>query len=337
MAAFAPPASYRALRVSLEGGAARRRLLDVPWSTLPDHDVTVRVSHSSLNYKDALSADGNRGVTRDYPHTPGIDAAGTVVASRDPRFAEGDPVLCTGFDLGMNTAGGLAEYVRVPGDWLVRRPAGLSARDAMAFGTAGLTAALAVARLAAAGATPALGPAVVTGASGGVGSLAVALLAAEGYEVVASTGKPAAAALLGRLGAARTVPRSELAAESSRPLLSASYAGGVDTVGGVTLANLLKSTAIGGAVAACGLVGGSDVPLTVFPFILRGVALLGVDSQHAGMAARHAVWERVATDRRLQEVVQDQELVREAGLDELEEAFAALLAGGVTGRIVVRL
>ena len=131
MAAFAPPASYRALRVSLEGGAARRRLLDVPWSTLPDHDVTVRVSHSSLNYKDALSADGNRGVTRDYPHTPGIDAAGTVVASRDPRFAEGDPVLCTGFDLGMNTAGGLAEYVRVPGDWLVRRPAGLSARDAI--------------------------------------------------------------------------------------------------------------------------------------------------------------------------------------------------------------
>jgi alcohol dehydrogenase len=337
MAAFVPPATYRALRVSLEDGAARRAVLDVPWSVLPDHDVTVRVSHSSLNYKDALSASGNRGVTRDYPHTPGIDAAGTVVASRDPRFAEGDAVVCTGFDHGMGTAGGLAEYVRVPGDWLVHRPAALSARDAMAFGTAGLTAALAVDRMAAAGATAALGPAVVTGASGGVGSLAVALLAGAGYEVVASTGKTAAAELLGRLGAARTLPRAELATESPRPLLSAQYAGGVDTVGGATLANLLKSTAIGGAVAACGLVGGSDVPLTVFPFILRGVALLGVDSQHAPMAAREAVWERLATDARLLGLVQDAELVRETRLAALEEPFAALLAGGVTGRIVVRL
>ncbi len=337
MATFVPPDTYRSLRVTLEDGAARREVVDAPWSTLPDHDVTVRVSHSSLNYKDALSASGNRGVTRDYPHTPGIDAAGTVAASRDPRFAEGDPVLCTGFDLGMNTAGGLAEYVRVPGDWLVRRPTGLGAHDAMAFGTAGLTAALAVARLAAVGVTTALGPAVVTGASGGVGTLAVALLAAEGYEVVASTGKEAAAGLLRRLGAARTIPRVELASESSRPLLPIRYAGGVDTVGGITLANLIKSTTIGGAVAACGLVGGSDVPLTVFPFILRGVALLGVDSQHAGMAARQAVWERLATDLRLLGIVQDPELVREMGLDELEEAFAALLAGGVTGRIVVRL
>lgn len=337
MDAFVPPPTFRALRVSIEDGAARRQTLDVPWETLPDHDVTVRVSHSSLNYKDALSASGNRGVTRDYPHTPGIDAAGEVVASRDRRFAAGDAVLCTGFDLGMGTHGGLGEYVRVPGDWLLPIPAGLSARDAMALGTAGLTAALAVARIGAAGAAPSLGPAVVTGASGGVGSLAVALLADAGYEVVASTGKPKAADLLERLGAARAVPRAELTADGGRPMLPATYAGGIDTVGGATLAGLVKRTAIGGAVAACGLVGGADVPLTVFPFILRGVALLGVDSQHAPMAVRATAWARLAADSRLRSHLQDGELVREVDLDELEEHIVAILQGRVVGRLVVRL
>lgn len=337
MEPFVPPASYRALRVSLDGGAAHREVTRVPWSTLPDHDVTVRVSHSSLNYKDALSAGGNRGVSRNYPHTPGIDAAGEVVASRDPRFAPGDDVLITGYDLGMDTPGGFAEYVRAPGDWLVRRPATLSARDAMALGTAGFTAALAVDRMLQAGVTPELGPAVVTGASGGVGSLAVALLRDAGFEVVASTGKASAEALLLRLGAARTQPRDELAAPDERPMWKGRYAGGVDTVGGTTLVGLLKSTAVGGAVAACGLVGGPELPLTVFPFILRGVALLGVDSQHATVSTREALWARLAGNERLLGLLQEAELVKVVALEALEPHIAAILEGRVTGRVVVEL
>lgn len=337
MSEFVPPATYRALRVFAEGDSVRREVVDVPWDSLPDHDVTVRVSHSSLNYKDALSATGNRGVSRNYPHTPGIDAAGTVVASRDPLFAPGDEVLCTGYDLGMDTPGGLAEYVRTPGDWLVERPAGLAARDAMALGTAGFTAALAVDRMKQAGATPELGPAVVTGASGGVGTMAVALLADAGYEVVASTGKPGAAGLLELLGAASIAAREELSARSERPLLKARYAGGIDTVGGDTLAGLIKSTAIGGAVAACGLVGGAELSLTVLPFILRGVALMGVDSQHAPAAVRTAIWDRLAGDARLRSLLAHGELVRVVGLEELEPRILDTLAGLAVGRVVVKL
>ncbi len=337
MDGFVAPTSYRALRVDVQDGVAHREVAAVPWETLPDLDVTVRVSHSSLNYKDALSATGNRGVTRRFPHTPGIDAAGTVVASRDPRFAPGDAVLCTGYDLGMDTPGGMAEYVRVPADWLVRRPPGLDAFTAMALGTAGFTAALALDRLRAAGVEPSLGPLVVTGASGGVGSLAVALLARAGFEVVASTGKPGAAALLSRLGAARLIPREELGAVGDRPLAPAAYAGGVDTVGGATLAGLLKSTVVGGAVAACGLVGGAELPLTVFPFILRGVALMGVTSQHANAAVRDQVWGRLAADAGLLSLLADGDLVRHVPLEGLEAEIGAILAGRVTGRVVVTI
>lgn len=337
MEQFAPPAEYRAFRVHLEDGKVRRGVEMVPWETLPDHAVTVRVSHSSLNYKDALSASGNRGVSRRFPHTPGIDAAGTVVSSQDARFQAGDEVLCTGYDLGMDTPGGMAEYVRVPGDWLVRRPAGLSARDSMALGTAGFTAALSLERLEAAGVEPALGPLVVTGASGGVGSLAVALLSGAGFEVVASTGKPSAEGLLERLGAGRVTGREEFDSPDGRPLLSAEFAGGVDTVGGATLADLIKRTHVGGAVAACGLVGGADLPLTVFPFILRGVALMGVSSQHAAMPVREAAWRRLAGDERLRSFLADGELVRSVGLDDLEGQIEAILAGRILGRVVVEL
>src|SRR5690606_10769218 len=288
------PGRFRAFRVHVEDGGVRRGVELVEPDVLPDHDVVVRAWASSVNYKAALSASGNRGVTRSYPHTPGIDAAGEVTASRDARFAPGDLVLCTGYDLGMDTPGGFGEYVSVPGDWLVRLPEGLSPEDAMVLGTAGLTAALALRRLASVGAGPGLGPLVVTGASGGVGSLAVWLAARAGYEVVASTGTPAAEGLLARLGAARVAPRSELAERTDRPLLKGELAGAIDTVGGVTLANLLKRTAIGGAVAACGLVGGAELETTVYPFILRGVALLGVDSQHASAAERAAAWEELA-------------------------------------------
>ncbi len=337
MRQFVPPTTYRALRVLAQDGSVRREVTEVAWETLPDHDVTVRVSHSSLNYKDALSATGNRGVTRNYPHTPGIDAAGTVVASRDPRFAPGDEVLCTGYDLGMNTPGGLAEYVRTPGDWLVKRPAGLDAEGAMALGTAAFTAALAVDRIQAAGAGPDLGPAVVTGASGGVGTMAVALLAGTGFEVVASTGKPAAADLLERLGAASTAPREELATVSERPLLTARFAGGIDTVGGSTLVGLIKSTSVGGAVAACGLVGGAELSLTVLPFILRGVALMGVDSQHASAEVRVTIWERLSADARLRALLATDELVTVIRLEQIESRILDTLAGRAIGRVVVEL
>ncbi len=334
---FQTPASYRALDVNATDGNATRQVVDLPWETLPDNDVTVRVHYSSLNYKDALSAHGRPGVTRDYPHTPGIDAAGTVVASSDARFSPGDEVLCTGYDLGVSTRGGLAEFVRVPGEWLVPLPAGLSSRDAMALGTAGFTAALALDRLAFAGVTTSLGPLVVTGASGGVGSLGVALAALAGYEVVASSGKAGAEPLLLRLGAARRMGREELGEASSRPLLRGVYGGGIDTVGGTTLENLVKSTAIGGAVAACGLVGGSDLNLTVFPFILRGVALLGVDSEHADQDTRLELWAALAGNQRLLGLLRDPELVSEVGMAELEAPLAALLAGEVVGRVVVRI
>lgn len=329
------PESFRAFRVHVEDGSVRRGVEAVGPDVLPDHDVVVRVRCSSLNYKDALSASGNRGVTKEYQHTPGIDVAGIVVSSRDERFAPGDCVICTGYDLGMDTPGGFAEYVSVPGDWLVRPPPGLPPEGAMALGTAGLTAALALRRLAAAGAGPRLGPLVVTGASGGVGSLAVWLAARAGYEVIASTGTPEAEGLLRRLGAARVAPRQELAERTERPLLRGELAGAVDTVGGVTLANLLKRTAIGGAVAACGLVGGAELETTVFPFILRGVALVGVDSQHAPGEERVAAWEDLGRAWS-EDGEKVRELVTVVGLEELEEQVERILAGRTVGRVVVR-
>jgi len=336
MATPVVPSSFRAFRVHVDGEEVRRTVEELPFESLPDHDVTVRVAYSSLNYKDALSASGNRGVTRHYPHTPGIDAAGEVVASRDARFAPGDRVLVTGFDLGMDTPGGFAEYVRVPGDWLVPLPEGLSARDAMALGTAGFTAALALERLAFAGVTTDLGPLVVTGASGGVGSLAVALAADAGYEVIASSGKGSPAGLLERLGASERVGRAALSDPSERPLLKGLYAGGIDTVGGVALENLVKSTRVGGGVAACGNAGGAELSLTVYPFILRGVALLGVDSQHADPETRREVWRSLAGNAALRRALADPELVQETTLEGLEEQVERILAGGVTGRVVVR-
>lgn len=331
------PTSYRALRVHVEEDGVRRAVEQVPWSTLPAGDVTVQVAYSSLNYKDALSASGNRGVSRNYPHTPGIDAAGHVTDSTDPRFQPGDAVLVTGFDLGMNTPGGFAEYVRVPAEWLVPLPPGLTARDAMVLGTAGLTAAIALERLAFAGATSELGPLVVTGASGGVGSLAVALAAAAGYEVIASSGKEEAAELLTSLGAKSVLGRAPLNEPTDRPLLKSAHGSAIDTVGGTTLENLLKGTAIGGAVAACGLVGGADLNLTVHPFILRGVALLGVDSQHLPMAAREDLWSSLAGSDAVRRAVALPGLVTEVGLDELEQQIQLILAGGVMGRVVVKL
>lgn len=330
------PDVFRAFRVHVAGDKVTRGVERVGRDVLPPGDVNVAVAYSSLNYKDALSASGNRGVTKQYPHTPGIDMAGTVTASRDPRFSPGDWVLCTGFDLGMNTPGGFAERASVPGDWLVKLPSGLGAREAMSFGTAGLTAALALYRLQAAGATPDLGPLVVTGASGGVGSLAVWLASRTGFEVIASTGTAEAAEMLKGLGASRTLARDELAEPNPRPLLSAELAGAVDTVGGHTLANLLKRTAVGGAVAACGLVGGAELNTTVFPFILRGVALMGVDSQHASHAVRERAWSDLSAAAAAEPEKLDT-LTTEVALEELDQRIGDLLAGRTLGRVVVRV
>lgn len=322
---------FRAFRVDRAEDAVESGVRQVTPDTLPDHGVTVRVEFSSLNYKDALSARGHPGVTKAYPHTPGIDAAGVVVDSRDPRFEPGDRVIVTSYDLGVNTAGGFAERIRVPPEWIVPLPAGLTTRDAMALGTAGLTAGLSVRALDAWGVRPGDAPFVVTGASGGVGSVAVALLARIGAEVVAATGTERAHDMLLRLGASRIVDRSELSEPVGRPMGAGTWAGAVDVAGGATLANLVKQTRAGGAVASCGMVQSADVALSVFPFILRGVGLLGIDSANAPLDVRTEVWERFAGAWRL-----DLEpVVTDVALEDLDPWVDAILAGETVGRIRV--
>ena len=323
---------FRAYRVYEEGKTTTRKLEKVGMDALPEHGVTVAVAYSSLNYKDALSATGNRGVTKRYPHTPGIDAAGRVVASDDARFKEGDEVIVTSYDLGMNTPGGFGEFVRVSADWVVRLPEGLSLREAMVLGTAGLTAAMCVDALLNQGFAE--GPVIVTGASGGVGSLAVALLAKLGHHVVASTGSEGAHAMLKDLGAAQIIDRHELSEANERPLLKSVYGGAVDTVGGRTLENLVKSLESGASVAACGLVGGPDLNLTVYPFILRGVNLLGIDSQNLESSKRQRLWERLAGEWKLDNL---ETITTEIGLEGLDAAVDAILKGETRGRTLVRV
>ncbi|KRP35962.1 MAG: quinone oxidoreductase, partial [OM182 bacterium BACL3 MAG-120531-bin86] len=245
---------------------------------LAEGSVSIEVCYSSVNYKDALSASGSKAVTREYPHVPGIDAAGTVLASTDSNFAVGDEVVVTGYDLGMNTAGGFGQQVTVPGGWVTKLPVGLSLRDSMVLGTAGLTAGLCVNKLLLNGITPEAGKVLVTGATGGVGIIACALLVKLGFEVVASTGKLAETAKLTALGVSEVISREAFSEENPRPMLKESYAAAVDVAGGTTLVNVIKSLSYGGSVAACGLVDSPALSATVLPFILRGVNLLGVDS-----------------------------------------------------------
>lgn len=322
---------YRAYRVEVHGGRALTAVELLDHDTLPDHDVTVRVQYSSLNYKDALSARGRPGVTQAYPHTPGIDSAGVVIASRDDRFAPGDDVIVTSWDLGVNTAGGFAERIRVPGDWIVSMPQGLNAREAMALGTAGLTAGMSVRALAKWGVGPGAGPLVVTGASGGVGSIGVGLLAKLGAEVVAVTGTPEAHEMLTGLGASSIEDRASFAAPIDRPMARGEFAGGIDVAGGDTLANLVKRLAVGGAVASCGMVQSADVALSVFPFILRGVALLGIDSEKAPVDVRTDVWTRFSGPWRLDL----ENIVTDVTLEELDPFVDAILAGETVGRVRV--
>lgn len=301
---------------------------------LPAGDVLIRVSYSSLNYKDALSASGNRGVTRNFPHTPGIDAAGTVAESSVSEFAEGDEVIVTGYDLGMNIAGGFGQYIRVPASWVIKRPAGLSLREAMILGTAGLTAALCVDKLEQAGLEPGGGPVLVTGATGGVGSIAVALLARLGYTVAAVTGKADQADFLRKLGAGQILERSVVQTGAEKPLLKEQWGGAVDTVGGDILFNVVKSLQRGASVACCGLTAGTGFQASVLPFILRGVNLLGVDSVEIPLVVKASMWDRLSVQWKLPNL---DELVREISLQDLPTEIERILAGQQVGRMLVRL
>ncbi|MHB1399996.1 MAG: YhdH/YhfP family quinone oxidoreductase [Trichloromonadaceae bacterium] len=311
-----------------------RRIGSRNLSDLPAGDLLVRVHYSSLNYKDALSATGNPGVSRKFPHTPGIDAAGEVVECANGAFTPGQKVIVTSYDLGMNTPGGLGEYIRVPSTWAVPLPAGLSLRESMILGTAGFTAALSVLKLVQAGVQPGDGEILVTGATGGVGSLAVAILAQAGYQVTAATGKASEAEFLRRLGASTVISRDEVVAGAERPLMKERWAGAVDVVGGPMLAAALKSTKARGAVTCCGLVGSPELPVNVFPFILRGVSLIGIDSAECPMEHRRQTWEKLAGPWKLQNL---ESTVTEIGLDGLEDQIGAMLKGQTRGRILVKV
>lgn len=300
---------------------------------LPEGDVLVRVQYSSLNYKDALSATGNRGVTRKYPHTPGIDASGVVKESANGRFSEGDKVLITGYDLGMNTCGGFEQYIRIPAEWVVPLPDNLSLGEAMIFGTAGFTAGMSV-HAVIQEVKPEDGEILVTGASGGVGCLAVSILAHLGYKVVAVTGKPEGKRFLKKLGAAKIVSRHDVIDGSGKPLLKSAWAGVIDTVGGDTLATAIKSTNPHGIVTCCGNVASPDLSLTVFPFILRGVKLVGIDSQNCPMDHRREIWRLLASDWKVKTLF---DLCEEIGLEGLDRHVGLILAGKQKGRVVVNL
>jgi len=309
-------------------------IVDRDIEELPDGDVLIKVHYSSVNYKDALSASGNRAVTRQYPHTPGVDAAGTVANSDVGEFTEGDEVIVTGYDLGMNTAGGFGQYIRVPSAWIVKAPSGLGLRESMMLGTAGFTAALCVEKLITNGVNPESGEVLVTGASGGVGIVAVALLSKLGYKVVASTGKSSAHELLTKLGAQQIIDRSSLSESNPRPLLKEQWAGAVDVVGGDTLFNVVKSLKYGGSVACCGLVQSPVFEASVLPFILRGVNLLGVDSVDLPLQTKASLWNKLADAWKLEDL---DSLCREIGLDDLEASLGNSLKGEATGRYLLNL
>ncbi len=324
---------YKALLISEHDGAFTTALTRRQLDELPQGEVLIRVRYSSINYKDALSSIGNKGVTRSFPHTPGIDAAGEVADSSVTQFSKGDPVVVFGYDLGMNTAGGLAEYIRVPANWVLPLPKGLDARTAMSYGTAGITAALSVMKLEKLGLNP---PAevLVTGATGGVGTMSVMLLDARGYSVSAVSGNKQAAALLESLGVTAILPRETFSEPEKKPLLKPQFDAAIDCVGGITLANVLKVIRHSGAVACSGLVQSTDLPTSVFPFILRGVSLLGIDSVEVALEQKRAAWAWIAEHHRADKLAS---LVQEISLEQAPQALKDLLAGKIQGRCLVKI
>lgn len=301
---------------------------------LPDGEAVIRVAYSSLNYKDALGATGHPGVNKVFPYVPGVDAAGVVAQSGVYELVEGDPVVINGFDMGMNRWGGLAEYVCVPLDWVVPLPEGLTLRESMVFGSAGFTAGLCVDALRQHGVGPDSGEVVVTGATGGVGSVAVAVLAKLGYHVVAVTGKPDAHEYLKRLGAETILAREDVDDRGGKPMLRGRWAGAVDAVGGNILTTILRATRHGGCVTACGLTAGAELAMTVYPFILRAVSLVGIDGAWPPLPLRHQIWQLLAGDWKPHDL---QAMATQIRLPELPEKIQHILAGRITGRVVVEI
>jgi len=325
--------TFKALRISEdESGNFPRKIVLRNIEDLPAGEVLIQVHFAALNYKDALSSIGNRGVTRNYPHTPGIDGSGVVMSSQSNQFREGDQVIVTSYDLGMNTDGAFAEYIRVPAAWVVRLPAGLDLKEAMIVGTAGLTAGLGLHKLELMGQTPGQGPILVTGATGGVGSMAVGILAKAGYQVIASTGKEDINGFLQSLGASEVVDREYVNDDSSRPLIKPKWSGAIDTVGGNTLATLLKGCQPGGSVATCGLVGSPVFSTTVFPFIINGINLLGLDSANCPMKQRQKVWDNLASIWKLADL---EKIATFCQLEGLDPYIDKMLKGLIKGRVVV--
>ena len=326
-------ATFKAIRIDKADKGTTAALTQFDEADLMEGDVTVRVEWSTVNYKDGLAVTGKAPVVRRFPMIAGIDFAGTVEQSTHPQWKAGDKVICNGWGQGETHLGAYAEKARVKGDWLVRLPAGMSARDAMAIGTAGYTAMLAVLALERHGLTPASSAVVVTGAAGGVGSVAIAVLSKLGYRVIASTGRMSEAEYLKNLGATEVIDRNELTVPA-KPLARERWAGGVDSVGTTTLANLLSMTTYGGAIAACGLAGGMDLPTSVAPFILRGVCLLGIESVMCPIELRKTAWNRLVSDLDPGKLA---EITHEIGLDQVIDTGAKILAGQVRGRIVVKI
>jgi acrylyl-CoA reductase (NADPH) len=326
-------ATFKAIRIDKADKGTTAALTQFDEAELMEGDVTVRVEWSTLNYKDGLAVTGKAPVVRRFPMIAGIDFAGTVEQSSHPQWKAGDKVICDGWGMGETHLGAYAEKARVRGEWLVRLPEGMSTREAMAIGTAGYTAMLSVLALEKQGLTPSHGPMVVTGAAGGVGSVAIAVLSKLGYHVIASTGRATEAGYLMSLGAAEVIDRNELSGPA-KPLAKERWAGGIDSVGSTTLANLLSMTKYGGAIAACGLAAGMDLPSSVAPFILRGVCLLGIDSVMCPIEQRKVAWSRLAGDLDRAKLT---EITHEIGLSDVIEAGARILAGQVRGRIVVKI
>lgn len=301
---------------------------------LPKNDLLIEVHYSSLNYKDAMSASGNKMITKNYPHTPGIDAAGIVVSDQSGTFEKGQQVLVFGYDLGMDTAGGLGQMIAIPADWAIQCPESLTLKEAMTYGTGGLTAALCIQKLEKMGATPADGPVAVTGATGGVGSISIAILKHLGYDVIAFSGKTEEADHLKNLGASEVRHRDSINEVGSRPIGRELWANAIDTLGGDYLANILKQTKAGGAVSACGLASSPEFAMTVLPFITRGISLLGIDSVFIPLADKEAIWQRVATDMKLPDL---ESYGEEITLEQTPEYLDRFTAGTVVGRYVVNV
>lgn len=325
--------NYKALVVSENEGTYVQSIQELNTNSLPEGDVLIRVHYSSLNYKDALSATGNKGVTRKYPHTPGIDASGEVVESDSLQFKTGDKVIVSGYDLGMNTPGGFGRYIRVPSSWVVRLPEELSLKEAMVIGTAGFTAGISITRLSEL-VKPSDGKIIVTGATGGVGSVALSILSRLGYQTVAVSGKENEFAYLESLGAGEIILRSDFLNLEKKPILSTKYAGGIDTVGGPILENILKSLLPLGAVTTCGSVSSTELNMSVFPFILRGISLIGISAQNYPMKLRTTLWNRLANEWKPEHLMS---IYNEIMLQELPDAIQLILNGKLKGRTLVNL